>query len=193
MSNFQGPRQLFRGALIFHGSMGIISIVGIVVIQDISDFVRPASEVVGGFTIGIGFGSCAAALSLLLSKVWRHARTLETRLAQIFEGLTLGEVFVLALLSSVAEELLFRGLLQPAIGLWLTSALFGLAHWTGDRRLSCWPLISLIAGLALGKLSLWEPAGLSGAIGAHFAVNLIGLARLRRSATPPSDGFSEAP
>ncbi|NRA75429.1 MAG: CPBP family intramembrane metalloprotease [Planctomycetes bacterium] len=193
MSNSQGPRQLFRGALIFHGSMGIISIIGIVMIQDISDFVRPAREVVGGFAIGIGFGSCAAALSLLLSKVWRRARILETRLAQIFEGLTVGEVFVLALLSSVAEELLFRGLLQPVIGLWLASALFGLAHWTGDRRLSCWPLISLIAGLALGKLSLWEPAGLSGAIGAHFAVNWIGLARLRRSATPPSDGFSEAP
>jgi len=166
--------------------MGIISIVGIVVIQDISDFVRPASEVVGGFTIGIGFGSCAAALSLLLSKVWRHARTLETRLAQIFEGLTLGEVFVLALLSSVAEELLLRGLLQPAIGLWLTSALFGLAHWTGDRRLGAWPLIAMLAGLALGRLAQWPTAGLPGAIGAHFAVNWIGLNRLSRPLSPPA-------
>ena len=193
MSNTLGPRQLYRGSLIFHGSMGLIAIIGIWVILDISEFVRPVGEVVGGFAIGIGFGSAAAALSFLLSKVWNHARTLESRLAQIFEGLTIGEVFVLALLSSVAEELLFRGLLQPVIGLWLSSALFGLAHWTGDRRLSSWPVIALIAGLALGRLSLWEPAGLSGAIGAHFAVNWIGLSRLRHSATPPSDGFSEAP
>ena len=188
-----GPRQLFRGAIIFHGSMAIIAVIAIAVVSQPSDFIRPIDEVLGGFTIGFGFGLVAAAISLLLSKIWSHARRLEKRLAQIFEGLTVSEVFVLALLSSFAEEMLFRGFLQPLIGLWFTSILFGIAHWTGDRRLFAWPLISIVAGVALGKLSLWQPAGLSGAIGAHFAINWIGLSRLRHSATPTSDGFPEDP
>ena len=44
MSNTLGPRQLFRGSLIFHGSMGLIAIIGIWVILDISEFVRPVGE-----------------------------------------------------------------------------------------------------------------------------------------------------
>jgi hypothetical protein len=162
------------------------------VIHDHSQLLRPFEESASGFTIGLGFGALAAAISLLLSKIWTPAKVLETRLGQIFEGLTIIEVLILALLSSFAEELLFRGLLQPTLGLWLTSALFGMAHWTGDRRLSFWPLVSFLAGLALGKLSLWEPAGLFGAMGAHFMINWIGLSRLRRSASPPPDTFSEA-
>ena len=75
------------------------------------------------------------------------------------------------------KELLFRGLLQPALirrlgawpGLLLTAALFGAAH------LSLGPLFALLAGVAgLGYgLALHYSGRLSLAIALHGAVNLL--------------------
>ncbi|MEC9477330.1 MAG: CPBP family intramembrane glutamic endopeptidase [Planctomycetota bacterium] len=186
-----GPRELFRKSLLFHGSMAIVSIIVIALLYPLVEFVRPMNRVLSGFGIGFGIGVVWASISVALPKIWSHARALETRLALIFEGLNAGEVLILAALSSFAEELLFRGLMQPFLGLWVTSILFGMAHWTGDRRLLAWPLISILAGFLLGKLSLWQPTGLSGAIGAHFAINWIGLSRLSRITKLPPDRFSE--
>lgn len=192
MSQSNGPRVLFRGSIIFHGSMALISAIGISLLYSLPEYFRSIDKIAIGFSIGFGFGLIASFLSFLLSKAWSQARILEERLAQIFEGLTVSEIFILALLSSFAEELLFRGLLQPFLGLWITSILFGIAHWTGDRRLLAWPLLSILAGYLLGELSLWQPAGLSGAIGAHFAINWIGLSRLRQITKLPHCRFSEA-
>jgi len=190
MTTPAGPRQVFRTSLYFHGSMGIIALIGIYLSDHQKwkqEWIQDSPEkILLGLLIGLLLGSVAALLSQILPLVWRDARQLESRLAEIFEGSTPIEVLVLALISSVAEELLFRGLLQPFLGIFIASALFGLAHWTGDRRLSAWPLIAMLAGLALGKLAQWPTAGLPGAIGAHLAVNWIGLNRLSRPLSPPA-------
>jgi hypothetical protein len=170
--------------------MGIIALIGIYLSDHqkwMQEWIQDSPEkILLGLLIGLLLGSVAALLSQILPLVWRDARQLESRLAEIFEGSTPIEVLVLALISSVAEELLFRGLLQPFLGIFIASALFGLAHWTGDRRLGAWPLIAMLAGLALGKLAQWPTAGLPGAIGAHLAVNWIGLNRLSRPLSPPA-------
>ncbi len=163
--------------------MGIIAWIGIQLSDQPHPFEQSPGQLLQGLSIGIAIGLCAAFISGLLGKFWSPARELEERLSQIFEGCTAMEVLLLALLSSIAEELLFRALLQPLLGLTLTSALFGLAHWTGDRRLSAWPLFAMLAGLALGLVANWQPAGIAGAIGAHLALNWVGLTRLSR---PPS-------
>ncbi|MEE2857342.1 MAG: CPBP family intramembrane glutamic endopeptidase [Planctomycetota bacterium] len=185
MTSRQGPRQIVRASLAFHGAMGIIAWIGIQLSDQPHPFGESPGKLLQGLAIGIGIGSLAAAISVLLGKVWSEAKELEDRLSQIFEGCTAMEVLLLALISSVAEELLFRALLQPLLGLTLTSALFGLAHWTGDRRLSAWPLFAMLAGLALGSVANWPTAGLAGAIGAHLALNWIGLTRLSRPASAP--------
>ncbi|HIG05131.1 MAG TPA: CPBP family intramembrane metalloprotease [Planctomycetes bacterium] len=190
MTTPAGPRQVFRASLYFHGSMGVIALIGIYLSDHqkwMQEWIQDSPEnILLGLLIGLVLGSVAALLSQILPLVWRDARQLESRLAELFEGSTPIEVLVLALISSVAEELLFRGLLQPFLGIFIASALFGLAHWTGDRRLCAWPLIALLAGLALGRLAQWPTAGLPGAIGAHFAVNWIGLNRLSRPLSPPA-------
>ena len=48
----------------------------------------------------------------------------------------------------MAEELLFRGALQPDLGLGLTSLLFMFMHWPMNARLIPW---TLSAGLRLGE------------------------------------------
>ncbi len=185
MTSRPGPREIVRASLAFHGAMGILAWIGIQLSDQPHPFQQSPEQLLSGLATGIGIGCCAAAISLLLGKVWSQVKEFEDRLSQIFEGCTAMEVLLLALLSSVAEELLFRALLQPLLGLLLTSALFGLAHWTGDRRLSAWPLFAMLAGLALGLVANWQPAGLAGAIGAHFALNWIGLTRLSRPASAP--------
>ncbi len=85
----------------------------------------------------------------------------------------------LALLSAFGEELLFRGAIQPALGLVLTSIIFGLMHLGPDGRISSWSIWALLAGLLMGWL--YEQSGqLWSSILAHFLVNLISLLRLQR-------------
>jgi membrane protease YdiL (CAAX protease family) len=71
-----------------------------------------------------------------------------------------------------SEELFFRGLLQPTIGLWWASVLFWLAH--GAISLTHWGinlygLCVLAAGVGLGYL--YESQGLLAAMTAHAALD----------------------
>jgi membrane protease YdiL (CAAX protease family) len=85
----------------------------------------------------------------------------------------------LALISAAGEELLFRGALQPFLGVWLTSILFGLLHLDPDEGLTAWTAWALIAGLILGAScnvtgSLWP------ALIIHFTINFWGLRSLAK-------------
>jgi membrane protease YdiL (CAAX protease family) len=87
------------------------------------------------------------------------------------------DALVLALASGIAEEVLFRGAIQPALGLWWTSLLFGLLHFPPDRRLAGWPIFAGVLGLAFG--GVYELTGnLLGPIVAHLTINYVGLRRL---------------
>jgi membrane protease YdiL (CAAX protease family) len=58
------------------------------------------------------------------------------------------DLAAIAVVAGVSEELLFRGVLLPLVGKWVSSVLFGLAHFIT-------PLYALLAGLAgllLGEL-----------------------------------------
>ena len=89
----------------------------------------------------------------------------------------------ISLAAGVGEELLFRGALQPWLGLWATSALFALAHIRAyrlrqlDRRVLVQALGLLAASLALGLIAKY--AGLLSAILAHVAVDVAGLLTIR--------------
>ena len=56
------------------------------------------------------------------------ARRLHGELRPVAKDLSLGHVVILAGLSSLGEELLFRGLLTPVAGVIGSAVLFGLAH-----------------------------------------------------------------
>ncbi len=85
----------------------------------------------------------------------------------------------LALISAVGEELLFRGAIQPFLGVWFTSILFGFLHLDPEEGVSAWTLWAMIAGLILGAScsvtgSLWPP------IAIHFVVNFLGIRSLSK-------------
>lgn len=81
----------------------------------------------------------------------------------------------LAVATSAGEEVLFRGMLLPALGLVPQALLFGLLHPAGRRGWS-YPVFTALAGLAFGALV--EASGrLAPAVLAHGVVNAVGLLR----------------
>jgi membrane protease YdiL (CAAX protease family) len=107
-------------------------------------------------------------------------------LAALVRGLTPAAALLLAAVSGLAEEALFRGALQPALGWLAASALFGLAHFLPRPGLRSWSLAAALAGLGLGKLFAWS-GDLVAPVLAHAllnAVNLLRLSQWRLSADP---------
>ncbi len=71
---------------------------------------------------------------------------------------TLPELALIALLAGLGEELLFRGALQPVLGLTLTSLLFAFAHCITPTYAMLTGLMGLYLGwLAEASGTLWGP------------------------------------
>lgn len=77
----------------------------------------------------------------------------------------------IALLVSVAEEMLFRGAVQHWLGIWGTSLLFTLIHFRYLRRWAMAALLFVISS-ALGWVVEWSGT-LIPAITAHFIIDFV--------------------
>lgn len=129
-------------------------------------------------------GGAALAWLTVASTQWlvhrvRWARALRTEFRAALEGATDGDLALLALASGTAEELLFRGAIQPALGVVLTSLLFGAVHFVPSRALLPWTAWAAVMGLLLGLLH-GATGSIAGCILAHVAINAINLRRIVR-------------
>lgn len=128
--------------------------------------------------LGLAFGVVLIAASRITVQRYLWARRLHLELRPFASSLSPAGVIVLALLSSAGEELLFRGLLQPWMGLWPQALLFGLVHQLPGSSRWVWATWAFVVGLALGALfqftgSLWGP------LAAHALVNGVNLMFLK--------------
>ncbi|MEO7051522.1 MAG: CPBP family intramembrane glutamic endopeptidase [Rhodanobacter sp.] len=96
----------------------------------------------------------------------------------------------IAVAAGVGEELLFRGALQPLLGIWITSILFVLAHIRAyrfdalNKRVLLQSISLFAVSVALGYSALY--AGLLTAMIIHVAMDIVGLFAVRRmTCTPP--------
>ena len=112
------------------------------------------------------------------------ARELEATLRERLGPLTVGEAYGLALLSGVAEEVFFRGALQPAWGFLPATVIFAVLHSGRGRAMALWTSSALAAGAVLGALMLWRGT-LFAPILCHALVNAVQLRRLLVNAPPP--------
>jgi hypothetical protein len=94
----------------------------------------------------------------------------------VLKPLILPDIIWLGLLPGMSEELLFRGVMLPAIGLnatglVITSVLFGVLHLSGKQQ---WPYVvwASVVGLLLGFSAL-ATGNLLIPIVAHISTNLI--------------------
>lgn len=105
-------------------------------------------------------------------KAFRHI------LMQMIGAASIPASIYLAVVSALGEELLFRGAIQPEIGLIGTALLFGLLHLGPQGIVSVWTLWAVLSGLMFGWM--FEQTGsLLPVILCHIFVNTISMLRLR--------------
>ncbi len=133
----------------------------------------------------VGTVTIAATRWLLMRAVW--ARTLRSELRILVSGASHAQLFFLGVSSGIAEELFFRGAIQPIAGLTLTSLVFGFAHVGPRREFLPWTLWALVMGFVFG--ALYEATGIiEGPILAHAMINTINLRAIVRDDVALGDG-----
>jgi membrane protease YdiL (CAAX protease family) len=131
-------------------------------------------ETLVGGILGLAIGAIVA----LLVVHWRPLHVIAEQLRRVvaWETFLAADYIAIALLAAVGEELLFRGALQPLVGLVPMAVIFGLLHLTSIAHV----IVASLSGLWLGWLyqwsgSLWSP------ILAHLALDLVTGLLLTRS------------
>jgi membrane protease YdiL (CAAX protease family) len=132
-------------------------------------FEAPLPLIIGSMLALLLVVMCVSSTRFLVHRT-AFARQLHLDLRSLLLGLSTPRIALLAGLSAVAEELLFRAALQPSIGLLPASIVFGLMHvGPGASRLA-WPLWATCMGLCFGLLC--EVSGhLLPAVVAHALIN----------------------
>ena len=153
----------------------------------------PHWPLLAGPLAGLAVGLAVVGLTRIATRRYAWARHLHTSFHDLLGPLTGREIIILAVASSVGEELLFRGALLPWLGVWWQGVVFALLH-VGPRqrivRMLPWTASAFVLGVAFGELTLWT-TNLGAPITAHFVINFLNLryivaapAVLLRSAQP---------
>jgi membrane protease YdiL (CAAX protease family) len=180
------PPPLSRGSLVIglYGAMGIVAFL-IAAGRGDPDLYRlggsPAAwKLAAGPAIGIAVGLAVVGLTRLATRHFQWARDLHKNFHDLLGPLTSREIVILALASSIGEELLFRGALLPWFGMWLQGVVFALLHVGPGKRFLPWTASALVLGIAFGALAVWT-GNLGAPIAAHFTINFLNLRYITRN------------
>jgi len=132
------------------------------------------SDPARGLLWGLGAAAVLTAVGQAATRWTPWGRRLTRLLARLVGSLHPADAILLAALSGLAEELVFRGLLLPYVGIVASSIAFGLAHLIPRHGLWPWSVWAAAAGFALAWLALATGGLLAPAV-AHFGVNAVGL------------------
>ncbi|XXX75054.1 CPBP family intramembrane glutamic endopeptidase [Sorangium sp. So ce134] len=135
-----------------------------------------------GLLVSAALGLTLAGVVVVMTRVavarFGWARRLHGELRPVARDLSLGQVLLLAGLSSLGEELLFRGLLTPLLGVLLSALVFGLMHQM--RGPSRWVWVGWAVGVGAGLGAIFAATGsLVGPLLSHAVVNAVNLSYLR--------------
>lgn len=127
---------------------------------------------------GAGTGLAVVGLSQLIQR-FEWARQLSAAMRKLLGELDGVSILVIAVFSALGEEMLFRGLLQPSIGIVWSSLIFGLLHIGPGRRFLPWTIMAIGMGFVFGGL-YYVTGNLLAPILAHFTINFFNLHALVR-------------
>jgi membrane protease YdiL (CAAX protease family) len=143
----------------------------------------PASWLLSlGIGLPLGAITVAVSRSIVRRVAWAHA--LHVALRPAVQGASDGAIVAVAAASAIGEELLFRGLLVPLIGIAASSVLFGALHQIGGRARWAWMAWATIMGTLFASLFV-VTGSLLGPLVAHAAINQSNLRFLRDSDPMP--------
>ncbi len=135
-------------------------------------------DTVAGFLVGLGIVWVTQSIYPKL----KWGKQLSQEFAHVFQKLSWGQAFYLALLSGIAEEALFRATFQPLVSRWTTpllgvflvGLLFGLVHSGPKKHYLIWTLFAILFGWLAGGLYAWR-GGLCLPAVIHITVNTFNL------------------
>jgi uncharacterized protein len=187
--------------LIIYAAMIVVAALLATVTGCPSLFRLPESRTVLGVSLGVAVASALGVVQLgVLLEAVPWYRRMGEKIREMTTGL-LGprldpqKAFVIALYSSVGEEALFRGFLQPflimklegpldgpgaaptVLGILATVVLFAVLHPPLMPELRPWTVFALVVGLLFGVLAAWSQS-LAAPVVAHFLINWLNLHRL---------------
>lgn len=125
----------------------------------------------------VGLAGGITLTSGIIYRLWpAYRRSADAYLELVIKPLAWTDLIWLGLLPGMSEELLFRGVMLPALGLnlvavILSSVLFGVLHLSGNGQ---WPYVvwATIVGFALGYCAL-VTGNLVVPVVAHIITNLV--------------------
>ena len=203
-SALHGPASPFRelptltpaGALARQLGSYVVLAVMVVVLARIVRGTVPTPQFVLTMTdlaLGLAGVLVYAVYNALFAVVLRGSRAgkallewMSKRNATMFGKLPLSTMFVMAALAGPCEELIFRGWLQPVVGIWIASLLFAVLHFLPSRykwsHPITWGMVALYfpVGLAVGWLYAWR-GNLLGPMVMHSLSDSLGLLFLARA------------
>jgi membrane protease YdiL (CAAX protease family) len=170
---------LSRASLVIglYGSMALVALV-IAAGRGEPDLYRVGAmahwPLLAGPVAGVVVGLVVVALTRIAARQFQWASELHASFRDLLGPLTGREIVILALASSIGEELLFRGALLPWLGPWWQAVVFALLHVGPGRRFLPWTLSALVLGIGFGWLAVWT-TNLGAPIAAHFTINFLNL------------------
>lgn len=133
--------------------------------------------------LGVVLGLIVVQLSRWLSAHTTWAKRVDDDFCQYFDTQSSLALTGLAVMSSLSEEIVFRGWLQDLTGLAWASLIFGLLHIPPKRSHWPWTVSATVMGFTFGALYVWR-GSITAPFIAHFTINyfnLHALAKLGRS------------
>lgn len=135
-----------------------------------------------GVGLSAALGLAVALVVIVATRVtvarYAWAKLLHIELRPIAHNMTLWHILLIAFFSSLGEELLFRGLLQPWVGVLPTAVIFGICHQMPGEAKWVWVCWATFVGLAFGMVFA-ATGSLVGALLAHMVINAVNLMFLR--------------
>ncbi len=138
---------------------------------------RPLTMTIVDLGIGIALGLGLTGLSSIVYAAWANYReSADFYLAMVLKPLAMPDVIWLGLLPGLSEELLFRGVMLPELGLdpigiVLSSLCFGILHMSNVQQ---WPYAAwaTLVGMLLA-ITMVETGNLFIPIIAHITTNFV--------------------
>ncbi|HVU05554.1 MAG TPA: type II CAAX endopeptidase family protein [Polyangiaceae bacterium] len=177
---------MLRWGAAAYAVLGILALVLADVLRGGSAFVHPdpwlslepAARHVYSVLWGLAFGGLVVVgtRSAVVRFAW--ARGLHSALRPFARTMSGGAMLVMAALSAFGEETLFRGLLEPWMGIVPQALLFGAVHQIPGPSRWVWVAWASAVGLALGCIFRLT-GSLLGPLTAHALINALNLAFLK--------------
>jgi uncharacterized protein len=134
--------------------------------------------------VGLAFGAVVVLGTRATVPRFAWAKELHQKLRPFASEISATGIVVLALLSAFGEELVFRGLIQPWLGVVVQALLFGVVHYLPGSSRWVWTAWATLVGLALG--AIFQLTGsLIGPLAAHALINGLNLTYLKRHDPEP--------